>query len=313
MLLQLEPRELDAGLRALKTMAMADGRFDEHERGVLLAAADALGADIDPDAVGTIEPAELATVVRDPTLRLRAVQTLIVMALADGDATKDEAALLRRFAAALEVEERDVRDVELLAGRHLYLLRFDVMRRHPIMRQVLSATWSEEGARGMLKLVQVFRGTHTDPDLAWRYKKLGLLPEGTLGREFWAHMTSRSFGLPGELGGLPERAVHHDVTHVLAGYDTDPLGEVRIASFYAGMLDADPFVLVLGTMLMFHVGLRLSPIVTPARLVWTPEDSLRALERGRRCKVKLWADWDFMAVMDRPVAELRAEYGIGDP
>ena len=45
------------------------------------------------------------------------------------------------------------------------------------------------------------------------------------GREFWQHMTSRKFAFPGEPGGLLERQCHHDLTHVLTGYDTDPDGE----------------------------------------------------------------------------------------
>lgn len=312
-MLTLTQTQIEVGARALKTVALAHGEFEETERAVLGAITHALGVEVDLDALEPIEPSLVAETFTDPELKTKLLQALVVMALADGEATKDEAAVLTKFGKALGVDEGSVSAVKKLAEGHLFTLRFDLARRMPILRQVASATWKEEGIKGIWKLFKTARGTDQDPEVAWKFKKLGLLPEGTLGREFWVHMTRNGFAFPGELGGLPERAVHHDVTHVLAGYDTDALGETRIASFYAGMLDSDPFALVLGTMVMFHVGVKLSPIATPAHLQWKPEEALAALQRGARCKVKLWDGWDYWAIMDRTIPDLRREYGIGDP
>jgi NAD(P)-dependent dehydrogenase (short-subunit alcohol dehydrogenase family) len=41
---------------------------------------------------------------------------------------------------------------------------------------------------------------------------------------------------------MPERMVHHDLMHVLNGYDTDPPGECELAAFYAAFADGDAFV-----------------------------------------------------------------------
>ena len=42
------------------------------------------------------------------------------------------------------------------------------------------------------------------------------LPDGTLGREYWKHMTTVGFGFPGEPAGIPLPVAYHDVAHVLA-------------------------------------------------------------------------------------------------
>src|SRR5262249_19041969 len=143
-------------------------------------------------------------------------------------------------------------------------------------------TWKEEGLKGLWKLLKVFRQKHEDPALAWKYKKLGLLPEGTLGREFWTHLTEREFPFPGEKGGLQERGVHHDLTHVLTGYDTDPQGETKIAAFYAGYKKEDPFAFIFMVLVMFHIGKSIAPTaaVTPATMQVDPKKMIRAMQRG---------------------------------
>ncbi len=144
------------------------------------------------------------------------------------------------------------------------------------------------------------------------YKQLGLLPQGTLGREFWEHMTARKFGFPGEPGGLLELGVSHDMTHVLCGYDTDPEGETQIASFYAGYFKEDPFSFVFMVLLMFHLGVRLSPIATPATMKFDPEKVLRAMKRGARLNTDLTRDWDWWQDVGRPMREVQERLGIAE-
>src|SRR5439155_974344 len=79
-----------------------------------------------------------------------------------------------------------------------------------------------------------------DSALAWRYRRLGLLPEGTLGREYWKYSRKNGFAMPGEIAGPDEIVVNHDLIHVLTGYDTDPPGEFEAAGFTAGICGEDP-------------------------------------------------------------------------
>src|SRR6185503_3422831 len=105
------------GLRAMKAIAMADGRFAEEERNLMGAVERALGAlpegakAVDVDALEPITPEELAERVTDPRLRRQLVQGLIVMAMIDGEASPAEADRVERYARALEVEQDYVKDL----------------------------------------------------------------------------------------------------------------------------------------------------------------------------------------------------------
>jgi ubiquinone biosynthesis protein Coq4 len=196
----------------------------------------------------------------------------------------------------------------LAQGRRL-LARFEMSRRlgTPILRRVRKR-------RGLAHALRFVRDVHgrrkEDPALAWRYRKLGLLPEGTLGRAYWKYSREHEFAMPGEVGGPDEIVVNHDFVHVLTGYGTDPAGEFEAAAFTAGVAGEDPFAFVAFVMLQFHLGVSLSPVGTTERGFFPPGRTLRALERGARCRVDFTDGWDHWPVIERPIAELRAEYGI---
>lgn len=301
-----------AGLGALKAVATAHGEFTEEERSAIEAIAGLLGVRADLDQLPETPPDAIADVLPDPAWRERLVQAAIVVAVMDGEATKDEAALIDRYAKALGVNEPRQKNLHQVIGGHMLRLRIDLVRRFPIMRQLFSETWSEEGLPGVWRLVKAFRGQAVDPALAWKHKELGLLPEGTLGREFWKHMTREHFAFPGEPGGIATRACHHDLTHVLCGYGTDPEGECQIAAFYAGYKREDPFAFIFSTLLMFQLGIKLSPIATPAKLKWHPDLVLRALQRGAGVTRDLTDHWDYFEDVALPIAEVRRKYGIAE-
>lgn len=312
---QLSRGQIDAGLGAMKAVALVNGRFDEEERVLLRAAARALGVDTAPEAIAAVEPAALANAIADPTWRERALQALVVMALIDGEATADEAALIDRYAAALGVSDPRVKNLHQLVDGHLTRLRVDFFRRMPLPKKMLGQAWEAGGLPGVWKYLRANVGHGpVEPDVAWRYKKLGLLPEGTLGREFWKHMTERGFAFPGEPGGLPELAVHHDFTHVLTGYDTDPSGETQIAAFYAGYFREDPFAFLFMTLLMFHVGVHLAPndAIVASKGHWDPAKIVLAIRRGAHVTVDMTAGWTPWDVVAKPLDEVRREYGLLD-
>jgi uncharacterized tellurite resistance protein B-like protein len=307
------------GLGAMKAVAMANGAFEEAERELLQAAAKALSLALDPDALAPAAPEEVARGLADPAWRLRLVQALIVMALIDGEASPAEAELIDRFAEALEVRDSRARVSllhHLIEGR-LSMIRLDMARRQPVLRQALGQVWQEQGLRGLFKFVRTMSsvaagnlpGGAFEPEIAWRYRQLGLLPEGTFGREFWKHMTERRFAFPGEPGGIPEVMIHHDLTHVLTGYDTTPEGETQIASFYAGYQKEDPFAFIFMVLVMFHLGIKLAA-PEPGKGFFDPKKVLRAMERGAAMNVDLTDHWDHWAVVELPIEEVRRRYNI---
>jgi hypothetical protein len=186
------------------------------------------GTGVDVDALPSINPGEVAEAIKEPHQRKRVVQLATIAAMVEGDVTSAEAEAVKKLASALEVEERSLKVLGEIAADHDLLTLFDMMRR--IMGKYGSAAYREEGFAGVRRMLGMF-GAGEDPEVAWKYKQLGLLPEGTLGREFWEHCTKNRFPLPGEKGGIPERMVFHDFGHVLAGYDTRPESEIQQGAF----------------------------------------------------------------------------------
>jgi ubiquinone biosynthesis protein Coq4 len=182
-----------------------------------------------------------------------------------------------------------------------------MMRR--VMGSIGTRAYKEEGFAGIRKMLAPFTGSE-DAEVAWKYKSLGLLPEGTFGRTYWEHCTRRRFSFPGEKGGIPERVVFHDFGHVLSGYDTNPEGEIQQGAFQAGFVRTDGFAYLLFAIIQFHLGVKITPVAEGETGLFDVAKVLRAAQRGAACKVDLSDRWDPFAVADAPLEQLRAEYGI---
>jgi tellurite resistance protein len=312
MVFDLTSEQAMVGLRAMKAVASANGDFADTERALLESAAAALDLKVDVAALDPVSPEEAALALPDPLARQRLLQAMIVTSLIDGEASKDEIQTIERFAGALGVDEPRVKTLHHVLHGRLNLVRFDVLRRAALPRQVARQIYEEKGLFTMIKTMAKILVGHGDPDpeLAWRYKQLGLLPEGTLGRAFWEHMTRCRFAFPGEPGGMLELTLHHDMTHVLCGYDTDPEGECQIAAFYAGYFGEDPFSFIFMVLVMFQLGVRITPVSTPARGKFDPEKVIRAMRRGARLNRDLTKGWNHWEVVEEPLVEVRRRYGI---
>jgi hypothetical protein len=65
------------------------------------------------------------------------------------------------------------------------------MRR--IMGKFGTQAYKDEGLAGLRKMLALSGGAGEDQETTWKYKQLGLLPEGTVGRELWEHFTTNRF------------------------------------------------------------------------------------------------------------------------
>ena len=161
-----------------------------------------------------------------------------------------------------------------------------------------------------------------DRELAERWMSFSDLEPGTLGRGVWDMYRSRGFGLPGSIGGASAYLAQHDFVHVLADYGTNLDGELEVFALI-GRADPDPkgFAWLATLVGLFETG-----YVADAgffsgdlreRHLDTAEMHLRladALRRGRDTCGQLGIDLldiDFHALATRPVADARAELGIG--
>jgi hypothetical protein len=303
----LDAKQTPFALRALRDVVGSNGTITPAERRFIEVIAELHGTTVDVGSLRSVAPGEVAEAIPEPHRRKRVVQLASIAAMVEGDVTAEGAAAVRALADALGVEEASLRVLDAIAADHRLLTRFDLMRR--IMGQVGGQAYREEGVRGVRKVLGLFVGGE-DPQLAWKYKRLGLLPEGTLGREFWEHFTKNRFALPGEKGGVPERLAYHDFGHVLAGYDTRPESEIQQGAFQGGFVREDGFAFLMFVIIQFHLGVKVTPMTAGFTGLFDVAKVLRAAQRGAACKVDLSRGWDAFAVADAPLEQLRDEYGI---
>jgi hypothetical protein len=155
-----------------------------------------------------------------------------------------------------------------------------------------------------------------DQELAGRFRALGDLPLGTLGREFHDHCRESQIPFSGEKGGFPIGAVYHDFSHVISGCDTSPEGEIKNAAFQAGFCGGDEdFFTTLFANLIHTAGINLTPFEMPVELGRIGNgtlalDWLKELERGSAMTVDLGDHWNFWDFVELPIDVVREKLGV---
>lgn len=276
-----------------------------------------LETDQDVEALAPIAPEELASHHADPAQARQLVRLMVAMSLADGPPSREQVALISSFARALGVREPSVNVIRHLAKGRLLRFRLAFMR-HAHIRTYLRNTYRMMGGiRPMIRGLLVARGViGENQELSARFRALERLPKDTLGHQFFRHYTGEGLAFPGEKGGFPVGALYHDFSHVLAGYDTSPEGEMKNAAFQAGFTrDDDDFFVALFAIVIHTAGINLAPFpmpVLPGRIGQgnLAIEVLHGLQRGAAMKVDLANDWDFWAYVELPIEVARERLGV---
>lgn len=304
-----------AGLRAMKTVLTAAGPLAPVRREAIAAVQKhLLRTDHDIDALPTITPVELAAALDDPALRSQLVSGFVTMTLAGDAVAPEEVAAIEAFAAALEVAPTVLGQLRKFHEERMLLLRFDVIRRS-LAGPALKQLYEEQGLVAVLKNLGSMVGLWENREVAERYHALEAYPEGTLGKALWRFYKENNFQFPGEKHGAPEALLVHDLSHILAGYGTDLHGEGLVLGFQAGYRRQEPFSVLVFLLLSAQHGVRMTKFADPQRGYYDDkpgaiDEVVRAFARGARMTVDLGDRWDFWAVMDRQVEDLRRTYGI---
>jgi len=297
------PHELGGVFRVLRTALNPVGALDVRERQFLETYAAITGHHLDAADPPAIEAREV--IVEGSHRRKRLLQLAGIAALLGRPVRPQAVAYLGELSQHLGVSDGVVPVLDALSrGRHLRV-RLLAMRR--AMRVMFKEAWLAEGPWGVLRLfgAMAFKAA-VNKDRLWNYKRLGLLPEGTLGREYWKHMTEVGFGFPGDVAGIADSVAYHDIAHVLADHDITPLGEIQQGSFQGGNRREDGFFFIQFVILQFHHGVKVTPATGPQVGHFDPRKVLWAIHRGAQCSVDMTHQWNFWPLMRLPLGEARA-------
>lgn len=309
-LVQPTPAEAEAGLRALAEVLGNGGGLNPIAEQLLGAVQKhVLATEFDVRRLPPISPEELAErVVRAPVRRQLAM-AMVVLSFASGTAGRRHVALIETYTSGLGVAVRELHDLRLLVERRIAALRFDILR-HMYIGDRIAALYKDAGFVGILEALGGIRGLVERPALAAKYRALGELPPGTLGRGYFEYATSNRFPFPGERGGAPEMILPHDAAHVLGGYETDPAGEMQVAAFTAGFRQEQTASILLFVLCQFDLGVQMVPQSRPEIGTLDPDLFFAAFVRGSKMTVDLFGAWDFWGVVGERIVALREAYGI---
>ena len=299
-------KDLGTVFRVLRTALAPEGAVLPGERRFLQTYARIAGCTSPADPL-PIEPRAVG--IAGVHQRKRLVQLAGIAALFSNPVKTGSFVFLRDLARQLETRDAVVDVVDAVRRGKRFRARVLAMRR--VMRAMLREQYLSGGAKGVVQFLgALFFGVTVNREKHANYKRLGLLPEGTLGREYWKHMTEIGFGFPGEPGGIPDSAAFHDVGHVLADNDTTPLGEIQQGSFQGGNRREDGFSFVQFAILQFHQGIRITPVAPSETGNFDPEKVLWAIHRGAKCSVDITHQWNYWPLMSLPLKEARAKCGL---
>lgn len=263
------------------------------------------------DLVGRVGPAgpdEVAAAVVDPVARRRFHEVLLTLELCRHPLTPAQVDRVEEYGAALDFEGPDLRMLRDLADQGIGAAAADFSR-------FLEGNLAQRHEPA-LRAVPVSVGP--EPELAARMQGLADLPEGTVGRGLLAFYDRAGLTLPGVQGSAMNHwFVAHDTTHVIAGIEPTGPGEIALSAFQMAMDDNDVNRgALLASLVVHEAGFAGSE--SSAAEAGTLADPAAAellgqeMERGAACS----ADFslvDHMALFERPLAEVREQFGVVAP
>lgn len=168
-----------------------------------------------------------------------------------------------------------------------------------------------------LRSVPVVEGA-SEPELVERIETLRSCAPGTLGHAYIEFYEFAGLPFPGvEATPMNHFYVAHDMTHVIAGIGTTAEAEVALSAFLMAMSDdATNRSALLASLIVHEAGFGDSNKVRAEQGVLARPGAAHLLAseiaRGGRCTADFSRE-DHFAMVDRPLADIRAEFGVRTP
>jgi hypothetical protein len=310
---QVEHRESDAILGAMRQVALANGRpLTYADSASIAAAAHYLLRRRDLADIGSlpgIGPADLVAALRgEPELAREAVKYLAVMALVDGVLDHAKIARVLDYARALDVEAAYLTEIVEAASGHMSWVIADMTRKN--FDSIISR--SSEGMDAAAWITP-YGGANAEPELVARYDALGKLPANTFGKALWQFDKDNGYAFPGDPTALNASfATPHDSTHVISGYDTSPRGEIMVSTFTAAMHPINPMAgHILPVIFNGHLGIKFNDVARFTTGGFDPDEFWHAWARGRDMTVDIFSpDWKVWDWVEHDLGELRRAFNV---
>lgn len=256
-----------------------------------------------------LSPHRQAELVADPALAAQAVSFAAVMAFVGGTLDQAKLSAVVKLADQLGVRDDFVNDLARLALGDMKEAKAHMI--HANLESVTGRAWDTAEMGPWLQPYDA----QPDPVLATRFHALERLPVDTFGHAFAMFYQANGYAYPGEPTALNfEFAMPHDSTHVLAGYDTSPRGELLTSTLTATMHRSHAMAgHVLPVILSWHLGIPLNDVAGAATGAFEPEEFFYAWARGEDTTLDLFGpEWNFWAAAIQPVEAVREAVGLAD-
>ncbi|MEQ9330097.1 hypothetical protein [Thalassobaculum sp.] len=255
-------------------------------------------------------PADLETMLDGPDLRRMTVRLMTMLAVIDRRVRPEKVAVVEAAARRLGVEEPGVAILRRAARGQNKRIALSLMKR-------FVDWWSPTGRAGLRDwlrflwwMLPQLHGAGTarkNREMLARYEALAELPPGTFGHTLYRFYAENEITLPGGPKSVPW--IMHEVYHVLSEYGVALEAELLLTAFIGGTQEETCMDQILFGLLSYQAGRQIVGGVVSEGLL-DPEDYFRAMARGARVTVDLVHGWDFWAVAEVDMAELRARYNL---
>lgn len=264
--------------------------------------------ELDLDSVEPMSPQTFAARMKEPEHCSRGLEYLTLAPYIQTDVQAAQADLVAGFFKAAGEKSDALVFLNDVAHHHI------LMGQLYLGRKLLPHLLPGGPVAQLARALRMLRESRGDRKIAADYQALADLPIGTLGNAFYRFHRNRGFALPGEPGCVPEELSSlHDLTHLLAGYNTDSAGEIAAQAFAGGSMKTHGMMAAVTGLLSFHNGLLFDAggRVALSKGNLEPHTFAKAFARGMD-SASLVEGWDFKTDWNTPVAAVREKFRIAN-
>jgi len=305
------PESVETVVRGLVGAIDVDGGPSAEQLRVLQAITTHLfeRADLEPSEVVPLGPEQTAAALPDPGARRRFAEVLFTLEMCRHPLNAALVTRCEEYSAALgsSPEEVEIFRRQIDDGVKLAAADFDrFFGSHAVDR-------SEPAFR-----TRAAQAPEPDPELVARVARYHELPEGTIGWCLADFYTSHGFAVPGsEITPNTYLYFDHDHIHVISGIAPTGAGEIALGGFQIAMDDNSASTFAFFSPLVLHEsGLSAFDEIVPKASTLERPDAAELLGREMARGAATTGDFawvDHLAMAERPLAEVRAEFGVQPP